>query len=630
MRVGTGKRNHKRNLDLLTALTSSVLVGALTTTGRDISVGVLQTAGPRTGSFRVVFNGLPPMAESEHGGDLSLPLAITRRRAPRPKEEYVTALKKGNYMLKYGRRGQPHKAHFVLSEDLHSLSWTSKRARGGKDRKEISLHDVYAIEAGQGTEVFKRFPQHKHLKGLSFSILYRNIKRGERRSLDIVCSNEDEYELWFTGLTYFHETLRGDAQQINLPAAQVKTNPLAAHVSNANTSKQADKASEAQRSIGHGGQKKDLIGDVYIWGASSGTITSGRAAQSGSAAEGLQESWVPSLVHDTFRLDAAAVACGPRHAAMITKNGEAYTWGCGDAGRLGHGDCQSSTHPKMVMDLSGKGVIQVACGDYNTSAVTRDGYLYTWGDGTAGILGHGTPHRQWAPKRVERPLEGVTITLVTSGPYHTAAVASNGNLYTWGDGFGGKLGHGCLGVGDEEGRMLPEQVARGPDSVRQVAAGLHFTLMLSAGDMASQMYTWGRGTEGQLGHGAALPGTSPNCPEPTLVRHLEGRKFFQVACGGCNTLAVVEHDAGLVLKDYETVTKELDQLLPKKSVAPPAGLLVGPPGMTGSPSDGGYTFRSSIGGRRSRHGSMIGDMAHSIASSISMSRASKADSDCGA
>jgi alpha-tubulin suppressor-like RCC1 family protein len=80
----------------------------------------------------------------------------------------------------------------------------------------------------------------------------------------------------------------------------------------------------------------------------------------------------------------------------------------------------------MVMDLSGKGVVQVACGDWHTSAVTREGCLYTWGDGTAGILGHGTPHRQWAPKRVERPLEGVTITLVTSGPYHTAAVASNG------------------------------------------------------------------------------------------------------------------------------------------------------------------------------------------------------------
>lgn len=44
----------------------------------------------------------------------------------------------------------------------------------------------------------------------------------------------------------------------------------------------------------------------------------------------------------------------------------------------------------------------------------------------------------------------------------------------------------------------------------------------------------------------------------------------------------------------------------------------------------GHTYRASRGGRRSRAGSIIGDVAHSIASSISMSRASKADSDCGA
>lgn len=62
----------------------------------------------------------------------------------------------------------------------------------------------------------------------------------------------------------------------------------------------------------------------------------------------------------------------------------------------------------------------------------------------------------------------------------------------------------------------------------------------------------------------------------------------QIACGGCNTMAVVEHDASLVLKDYETVTKELDDLLPKKHPAPPAGLLIGPnAGIPYSPSDGG-------------------------------------------
>jgi len=729
-------------------------------------------------------------SQSEPAGVLCAPPAASRRRAPRPKEEYITALKKGNYMLKYGRRGQPHKAHFVLSEDLQSLSWTSKRARGGSERKEISLRDVYAIEAGQGTEVFKRFPQHEHLKRLSFSVLYRTSTRGEKRSLDVVCSNEDEYDLWFTGLTYFHAVLARDGQQMSLPAAPVRPRPVVNQESQASTSMQAGEPSQEQRHVGNGSERRDWIGDVYIWGAPSRGMASDRAAQNESSEEGLQESRVPSLVHNTFKLDAAAVACGPRHAAMITKNGEAYSWGCGGAGRLGHGDCLPSTHPKMVMDLSGKGVVQMACGDHNTFAVTRDGHLYSWGDGTAGMLGHGTPHRLWAPKRVERPLQGVTISLVTSGTYHTAAVASNGNLYTWGHGLCGKLGHGshetcliprrvealaawkvthaaagylhtacvatsreaaslglqqpqprpsngfdnggdasaleervtscdmapssranarrnrgplgvvwtwgsgdegCLGVGDDKGRLSPERVARSPESVRQVAAGLHFTLMLStdgevwqtgttcrsgfderslpawegsdvptrvegalagltatqiaagtqhaaviagpALGQASQMYTWGRGVEGQLGreaagHDASLPHTSPNCPEPVLVKHLEGRKFVQVACGGCNTLAVVEHNAGRVSKDHETI-KALDELMRKKAASPP-GLRAGPTaGSAYSPSEGGHTVRSTMGGRRSHRGSMsLGNMARSVASSISISRTSKAGSDC--
>lgn len=245
---------------------------------------------------------------------------------------------------------------------------------------------------------------------------------------------------------------------------------------------------------------RELIGDVYIWGAPSGAVVTGRTGH-GTATDGLQEAWVPTLVNDTFRLDVASVgptmsshastprplsaiasrsmrvfcpalplqrfalcyalcslrlsatacrmrylcgslvgkacsalpvpacpqvSCGPRHAALITKNGETYTWGCGDAGRLGHGDCQSSGYPKMVLELSGRGVTQLACGDWHTAAITRDGSLYTWGDGTAGILGHGNPHRHWSPKRVERPLQGVIFTRVAAGPYHTAAVTRTG------------------------------------------------------------------------------------------------------------------------------------------------------------------------------------------------------------
>lgn len=67
---------------------------------------------------------------------------------------------------------------------------------------------------------------------------------------------------------------------------------------------------QVRRSTAGSAQKKDLIGDVYIWGAPSGSVASGRSAHNSSSTEGLQESWVPTLVHDTFRLDVAAV-CAP-------------------------------------------------------------------------------------------------------------------------------------------------------------------------------------------------------------------------------------------------------------------------------------------------------------------------------
>ena len=34
------------------------------------------------------------------------------------------------------------------------------------------------------------------------------------------------------------------------------------------------------------------------------------------------------------------------------------------------------------------------------------------------------------------------LSQVSCGPYHMAAVTASGRLFTWGDGFAGKLGHG--------------------------------------------------------------------------------------------------------------------------------------------------------------------------------------------
>ena len=76
------------------------------------------------------------------------------------------------------------------------------------------------------------------------------------------------------------------------------------------------------------------------------------------------------------------------------------------------------------------------------------GQLYTWGLGETGQLGHGStgstvhldPRRVVAPRPVET-LNGVEIIFAAAGEFHAAAVASDGNLYTWGLNTYGQLGH---------------------------------------------------------------------------------------------------------------------------------------------------------------------------------------------
>ena len=62
---------------------------------------------------------------------------------------------------------------------------------------------------------------------------------------------------------------------------------------------------------------------------------------------------------------------------MLTDDGNVWSWGRGDDGRLGHADCSWKYVPRMVRALSGRNIKLVTCGSYHTAAVTESGALYT-------------------------------------------------------------------------------------------------------------------------------------------------------------------------------------------------------------------------------------------------------------
>lgn len=66
--------------------------------------------------------------------------------------------------------------------------------------------------------------------------------------------------------------------------------------------------------------------------------------------------------------------------------------------------------------------------------------VFSWGSGTNYQLGTGNAHIQKLPCKVDA-LQDSFIKIIAASKFHSVAVSSKGELYTWGFGRGGRLGH---------------------------------------------------------------------------------------------------------------------------------------------------------------------------------------------
>lgn len=96
-----------------------------------------------------------------------------------------------------------------------------------------------------------------------------------------------------------------------------------------------------------------------------------------------------------------AVNSGGKHCLALSTDGKVYSWGEGDDGKLGHGNKNGCDHPQLIDALQGKEIVDIACGGAHSAAVTAGGEIYTWGKGRYGRLGHGDSEDQMKPKLVK-------------------------------------------------------------------------------------------------------------------------------------------------------------------------------------------------------------------------------------
>jgi alpha-tubulin suppressor-like RCC1 family protein len=88
-----------------------------------------------------------------------------------------------------------------------------------------------------------------------------------------------------------------------------------------------------------------------------------------------------------------------------------------------------------------KNPISINMGTRASGIIDAEGNLYTFGSGNWGVLGHGTEDnvRFTEAKLVKRLVErDMKVSDVAFGRYHAAAAMRDGSLWTWG--YGGKPG----------------------------------------------------------------------------------------------------------------------------------------------------------------------------------------------
>ncbi|NWV64803.1 RPGR regulator, partial [Malurus elegans] len=218
------------------------------------------------------------------------------------------------------------------------------------------------------------------------------------------------------------------------------------------------------------------------------------------------------------------LSAGSYTSAAVTEDGQLFVWGDNSEGQIGLANEASVSVPCKV-DV-GKPISSVSCGYYHSALITADGELYTFGEAANGKLG--LLPEQLKNNRVPQPVLGIVekVNKVACGGEHTVVLTET-DVYTFGLGQYGQLGHGTF-VFESSVPKSVKHLKR--HKIYNIASGENHTAVIAENGL---MFTFGDGRHGKLGFGEE---SFTNLFDPTLCYNFLKFTVLLVACGGCHML----------------------------------------------------------------------------------------------
>ena len=211
---------------------------------------------------------------------------------------------------------------------------------------------------------------------------------------------------------------------------------------------------------------------MYTWGCND----KGQLGPQGGPRAGTWD--VPRRMELLYGWDVRGIACGADHTIAITTQ-DVITWGSNEHGQCGHGERSERewVKPRSLKILNGQMVAQVVCGRDHTMCVTGTSVVYAWGRNNRGQLGLGDFRDRRSPAIVHE-LWALPVLQLAAGDTHSAALTSNGFLFTWGGNDKGQLG-----LPQDAERAQHEAAQRTASEHRRLSRRVNQRFLLAMGEM---------------------------------------------------------------------------------------------------------------------------------------------------
>lgn len=238
------------------------------------------------------------------------------------------------------------------------------------------------------------------------------------------------------------------------------------------------------------------------------------------------------------------ISIGHAHTCGIAYDGNAYCWGFNGYGQFGNNSTASSSVPVAVDTtgvLKGKTIKSISTGYYHTCAIASDSKVYCWGYNLYGQVGNGLTTDSLVPVLVSGGAipAGSTFTSISAGIFHNCAVASNNQAYCWGHDDVGQLGDGAT---DNTGTLPVAVNTTGllsGKTILSVSSGGYHTCVITSDNQA---YCWGDNVDGQLGNNTVNPSNVPVLVSNGAIP--AGKTFSSIVTGYTYTCAIATNNLG--------------------------------------------------------------------------------------